>query len=365
MDTQDIRLCEVSSTLDEAWRKLYESAFPDAEREPEDKLTRLLGSGDMLLHRTLNKEGEMVCFTLISLAPDFSFLAYMATDPTKRSGGYGSKHLKRLIELLKEKYPSHLGLFLEIEATNPTTVTVTDDEKKLRERRYSFYQRLGAKRVCKSGKYFTPSKVSGGQDWEGELLDIPFVSELTNDQRQQVVSEILQRFYCLKADDALVVKNVSQFKQCGTDSDSAPAQAADNGQPSNAADKAAGDTSQPQRTDTVQAADSSSNTPVGETVTPVPMTSECQVTSANNPGKEEEKGKTAEATTVVSDVPVEKSAGASAEPEVVATVDEPVKSGDEPADKAVAAQPEVTVAPQDPPASLPSVEADGGESKAK
>src|SRR5438128_307001 len=144
----DIRLCEASTTLDEAWRKLYQNAFPkEAEREPEDKLTRLLESGNMLLHRTLNKEDELVCFTLVSLAPDFSFLAYMATDATKRSGGYGSKHLKRLLELLKEKYPSHLGLFLEIEATRPTTVTLSEDEKKLRDRRYAFYQRLGGKRL--------------------------------------------------------------------------------------------------------------------------------------------------------------------------------------------------------------------------
>ena len=114
-----MRLCEPSSTLDASWLKLYEGAFPKGEREPVDKLERMVHDGRMLYHRTLDDTGELLCFTLVTLGKDFSFLAYMATNPNRRSGGIGSKHLSRLIEVLKLQYPHHSGLFLEIEAEAP------------------------------------------------------------------------------------------------------------------------------------------------------------------------------------------------------------------------------------------------------
>jgi hypothetical protein len=129
----------------------------------------------MLLHKTLNDEGELVCFTMVSLADDFSFLAYMATNPAKRSGGWGTKHLQRLIEILKLQFPTHIGMYLEIEATDPKTITLTPAEDVERKRRLSFYiTKCRAKRVCTESLYLTPSKTDPGKEWEGELLCIDF-----------------------------------------------------------------------------------------------------------------------------------------------------------------------------------------------
>lgn len=217
---KDIRLCEPTAMFDEAWRRVYEGAFPAEEREPEDKLTKLMEEGKLLYHRTSDANGDLLCFTMVSLAAEFSFLAYMATDPTKRSGGWGSKHLKRLLELLKEQYPGHLGLFFEIEATKPSAVTLSEEELKLRERRFVFYQRLGARRMCQDLVYLTPSKSAGahdwehGKEWEGELLAIEFGQRVSTEALERVMREIYQRFYGRGPQDALVVKVLSQLENC-------------------------------------------------------------------------------------------------------------------------------------------------------
>ncbi len=216
----NIRLCEPTATLDEAWRRVYEGAFPAEEREPEDKLTKLMEEGKLLYHRTSDANGDLLCFTMVSLAEEFSFLAYMATDPTKRSGGWGSKHLKRLLEQLKENYPQHLGLFFEIEATSPSGVTLTEEELKIRERRFVFYQRLGARRLCEDLIYLTPSKSAGatdwetGKEWEGELLAIEFGSPVCADALERVMREIYHRFYGRGPQDPLVMKVLSQLSNC-------------------------------------------------------------------------------------------------------------------------------------------------------
>ncbi len=215
----ETRLCELSPQLDEAWRRLYVQAFPEHEREPEDKLAKLVEAGKMVLHKTFNAEGELLCFTMTSIAPEFALLAYMATDPNKRSGGYGSKHLKRLLDVLKSDNPNYIGLFLEIEATSPSTIYVSDEERKVRKRRLSFYQRIGAKRMCRKARYLTPGRIAGGKEWEGELLCVPFKGSIDGQTLLSVVAEILQRMYCLPADDPLVGRVLDNFTACAPCSD--------------------------------------------------------------------------------------------------------------------------------------------------
>jgi hypothetical protein len=217
MQPENIRLCEPSSVLDDAWRRLYEAAFPEGERESESNLTKRLEEGKLLYHRTLNEQGDLLGFTMISLASNFSFLAYMATDATRRSSGIGTKHLKRLIELLKEQYPDHLGLFLEIEATDPDTIEITEDEKTTRKRRLNFYTRLGARVVCEQAVYLTPSYSQPGKYWEGELLCIDFSDRVCKHQVASVIREIYARFYMLPRNHELVRKVLTEFQQCNGD----------------------------------------------------------------------------------------------------------------------------------------------------
>lgn len=210
-----LRLCEPATVFDDAWRKLYQAAFPEAEREPECKLNDLISSGKLLYHRTTRESGELLCFSLVSLTSDFALLAFIATDTTQRSSGVGSKHMKRLLELLKEKYPTYLGLFLEIEATGPRK-QLTEEEKKTRRRRFDFYKRLGAKRVCRCVRYAIPSRGTPRQELDMDLLYFNFKdAPLDVATKSRVVSDIYQSLYGLGPDDALLKKVLNKFKACG------------------------------------------------------------------------------------------------------------------------------------------------------
>jgi ribosomal protein S18 acetylase RimI-like enzyme len=210
----NVQLCELSLTLDQAWRDLYTTAFPLNEQEPESKLQNLITSGRLLYHKTSGKHGELLCFSMVSLAPDFSFLAYIATDPNQRSGGYGSKHMRALLDYLKQRYPSHIGLFLEIESTNPRLIKLAEEDKKVRQRRLGFYRRLGAKRLCREMHYLAPSRTGSGET----ELDILFFNSsdqpLDHSGKAKIVSEIYERFYELQPGDPLVSKVLPKLTSC-------------------------------------------------------------------------------------------------------------------------------------------------------
>lgn len=216
MELKDLLLCQSSNELDEQWRILYEEAFPAGEREPADKLSRLIEEGKLLYHRTVNEQGDLLCFTMVTLAPSFSFLAYMASNPRMRSGGVGTKHLKRLLELLRARYPHHLGVFLEIEATAPTLETLTDEERVSRLRRRKFYEdRIGARVLCQDVPYLTPRYGNEKtKEWEGELLCIEFGDPICQSELTRVICEIYERFYLLPPDHALVKRVVTAFANC-------------------------------------------------------------------------------------------------------------------------------------------------------
>src|SRR5262249_15485477 len=163
-----------------------------------EELRRLLSAGAMLLHKTVNKNGELLCFSLTFPVTnsDFVLLSYIATDPTKRSGGFGSKHMRRLVEILQAQYPNHLGLFLEIESTKEAGLDPAT--QKARQRRLDFYQRLGAKRLCKN--YLWPSMVPGGAPRHGEILWFEFGTKLIDDTvLARVILDIYEKAYYLKA----------------------------------------------------------------------------------------------------------------------------------------------------------------------
>ena len=210
MDTTATLLCQTSTGQEDDWKTLYESSFPADERMAVEDIRQLLSKGQMLLHRTLNKQGELLCFSLAFPVTDFTLLSYIATDSTKRSGGYGSKHFKRLVELFKSEHPKHIGLFLEIESTKEKSLD--PEVQKTRNRRLDFYQRLGAKRMHKD--YFCPNLAQvGGTPRPGELLWVDFgTATIDETVLARVVKDIYERAYNISCDNSLVQQVLSQFK---------------------------------------------------------------------------------------------------------------------------------------------------------
>lgn len=211
MSSNKQRLCEPSQTIDADWRTLYEASFPENEREPESKLVQRLQAGHLLYHRTTGQNGELLCFSMVSLAPDFSLLAYIAVDQTKRSSGTGSRHMRQLLQELKALPGKQLCLVLEIDSTNPS-YKVDEQEKKIRQRRYQFYRRLGAKRLCRKLKYVAPSHSQGGADAELDLLFFNFTDrDLSCVEKSRIVSDTFQHLYGLDGKHPLVSKALAQF----------------------------------------------------------------------------------------------------------------------------------------------------------
>ncbi len=202
------KLCQTSTGQEDDWTKLYETAFPADERSPIEDLRKLIASGSMLLHKTVNKSDELLCFSLVNVMSNFALLAYIATDTTKRSSGVGSKHMKQLIQTLRAQYPTFTALFLEIESTKEAGLDA--ETLKMRTRRLSFYQRLGAKRLKQ--KYGMPSYAKKGSKAAGELLWIElsnscvFEADLPN-----VITEIFQKGYGLPSTDANVQAIIAQW----------------------------------------------------------------------------------------------------------------------------------------------------------
>jgi hypothetical protein len=161
---------------------------------------------------------------------DFSLLAYIATDSTKRSTGVGSKHMKKLIDELKSAHPTHLGMFLEIESTKEAGLDA--DTHKARTRRLAFYQRLGAKRMHKT--YLMPSYGTAqgtAQARQGELLWVEFTAScITESALPRIIEEIFCKAYGLSKTDTTVQKVLSSFNttdsstsKCGGEAEQAPA----------------------------------------------------------------------------------------------------------------------------------------------
>jgi hypothetical protein len=207
-------VCQPSNGQETDWSTLYESAFPADERMALADVQAMLTSKTMLLHRTTNAAGELLCFSLVTPMSNFSLLAYIATDQTKRSTGVGSKHMKELLNTLKNTYQqSHVGLFLEIESTREANLSV--DETANRKRRLAFYQRLNCRRL--TGKdYLLPSYTAGGAARAGELLWYEYGAPIDAGLDKfavvsQVISEIYTRGYGLAVTDPSYVQVMAQF----------------------------------------------------------------------------------------------------------------------------------------------------------
>lgn len=202
-------LCQVSTGQEQDWKDLYNSAFPADERTPLEELQRLLEAGSILLHRTTNKAGELLCFSIVYPMSNFALLSYIASDATKRSTGIGSKHMKRLLEILKPKYPEFLGLVLEIESTRQQGLEAAD--KTARQRRLAFYQRLGAKRLCRT--YVWPSYALKGTYRLAELMWFDFDPATIDDpQLPGIIKELYMKGYGAQEDDPILELVTHQFK---------------------------------------------------------------------------------------------------------------------------------------------------------
>lgn len=137
-----------------------------------------------------------MCFSVVDILPNrFGLLTFIATARDRRSKGVGSAHMLRLIKILKESYPDHVGLFLEIESVRPDFLAGLDaDSQSERRRRLAFYERVGARRY--DGEYRILSFLPGVEPIPAELLWFEYGDKpLDREDVKQVIRDIYEKIY--------------------------------------------------------------------------------------------------------------------------------------------------------------------------
>lgn len=113
---------------------LYKEAFPKEEQKPLDLMEKWGEEGKAELLAIVENE-EFIGLAMNMFSTDAAILDYLAISPAKRSGGYGSRAVKGLIERIgNRKY------VFEIEKQDPQAENAQD-----RKRRKAFYLRNGLK----------------------------------------------------------------------------------------------------------------------------------------------------------------------------------------------------------------------------
>lgn len=143
----------------EKFDSINTEAFPVDERLPSAEFLGVASKYGCLVYAAYDN-GEMVGFTAI--APDdelgMAFLWFLAVDPDRRGGGYGSE----IIDILKRKFPGS-QLVLDMERVDDASAPNTEQ----RRRRLRFYERNGFSRAMVGISYL-------GMNLEIMSTDPPF-----------------------------------------------------------------------------------------------------------------------------------------------------------------------------------------------
>jgi hypothetical protein len=142
--------------LDSTWWHIYETSFPNAEREPHDLIFAACEKNIIKTGRYV-ENNETVAISVIQPMHSlpFAFMNYFAIANLHRNRALGSRLFSQLTNagenFVKEYSENYLGLIWEVE--NPDT-EMNQTEKILKQRRVQFYKRRGALSFKK--KFFQP-----------------------------------------------------------------------------------------------------------------------------------------------------------------------------------------------------------------
>lgn len=212
-----LHVCKDGSTDNDDWVKIYESSFPDDERQSVDELKFYLAEGSMELDETRDENDRILCMTITEVFRPrhnhlpFLLACYTAVEHDYRGLGIGSVHRTKLDDLLQSEYPRYAGIFSEIESTSVSGLS--PEAMDIRQRRKRFFLKLGLQPLPVD--YYFPSTISGGEPLAGELLWVPFQpgASLTQSDLCDVLERIYIDGYGLRADDPFIAEMLGQFQK--------------------------------------------------------------------------------------------------------------------------------------------------------
>jgi GNAT superfamily N-acetyltransferase len=198
----------------EDFERIFEGAFPPAERAPTASLVDSIGAGTRLLVAGL-RGGRLVAMAVfLPLTGDalgIQFLEYLAVDSSERGGGIGSALLPMCLQLLRDDERGRLGIVLEVEAPEAAG---DPEDRDLRMRRIRFYrERNGAVLVDHAPRYLVPDLSGEGDPLHFHLMwlaaDGP--RQLTGALLRACVQAILTQSYELNPYSPLTTDNLDRL----------------------------------------------------------------------------------------------------------------------------------------------------------
>ena len=176
--------------------EIYAEAFPANERHPAPLIAERVRDGLSKLY-VASSDGEIIFIALLwpLKTTEFLLLDYMATKATHRGKGIASAFLTELGKKL-----SNSGQYLVMEVEDPKV----GDRQNEKEKRVTFYKRLGAK-VLEGVRYLLPP-LDGTIPTEMILMMFPEHSgkEIGGPLIKSVIFQIYRELYNRQEDDALL-----------------------------------------------------------------------------------------------------------------------------------------------------------------
>lgn len=114
--------------------ELYEEAFPEEEKKPQELLIKLVEAGMMEI-LAVTEDSEFIGLAMNMMYGQSALLDYFAIASSKRNSGYGGRTIRQLLERFADR-----KYIFEIEMQDPSA-----DNALERRRRKNFYLRNGLK----------------------------------------------------------------------------------------------------------------------------------------------------------------------------------------------------------------------------
>ena len=148
---------QLAPNLVEQFQTIYFDSFPPHERGDFSAILEAIRATKCWLFPATSG-GDLVGFAIFmpNFTRDVHYLMYLAVSRNARSGGIGGILLERVVNLLRAAGNTS-GILFEVETDDEGDA----DERQLRKRRITFYQRHHARLIESITHYRAPSAVSG------------------------------------------------------------------------------------------------------------------------------------------------------------------------------------------------------------
>ena len=190
------QLTDTRSADFKACMELYNTAFPESERQAEAVILKRLIAGDCKMY--FGKEiHRIVCIAVTwdFAGSEFIFLDYFAVAAIHRGAGIGSKFFSFLNQVLR-----HDNKFMVMEVEHPAF----GDNQEERNSRIRFYKKNGAV-LLESTRYMLPPLGIATSPSEMQLMMIPDPSDrFTKEDIRLLIIRIYHEVYERPANDVVL-----------------------------------------------------------------------------------------------------------------------------------------------------------------